>query len=212
MRSLPVWRHNSLETAAFINALRTFILLRGPIRLLRSDQGTNNFVGAKRELKEALQEMDPAHLRRVLAEEGCDFKFKMNLPSASHRGGVWERQLCTVQSILRSLMDQAGSELDDESLRTLMCEATTIINSRPLTTENLNDPNSPEHLTPNHLLTTKSKIVFPSLGEFQCANLYLRKHWHRVQHLANEIWSLWSNKLRTSNFQSKNWYFWLRTP
>ena len=36
---------NSLETGAFINALRRFISRRGPIRQLRSDQGTN-FVGA----------------------------------------------------------------------------------------------------------------------------------------------------------------------
>ena len=64
------------------------------------------------------------------------------------------------------ILDGAGSQLDDESLRTLMCEATAIINSRPLTTENVNNPNCPEHLTPNHLLTTKLKIVFPSLGEF----------------------------------------------
>ena len=149
-RAVHIETANSLETDAFINALRRFISLRGPIRLLRSDHGTN-FVGAKRELKEALQEIDPAHLRRVLSEEGCDFEFKMNVPSASYRGGVWERQIRTVRSILGSLMDQAGSQLDDESLRTLMCEATAIINSQPLTTENLNDPNSPEPLTPNHL-------------------------------------------------------------
>ena len=189
-RAVHIETANSLETDAFINALRRFISLRGPIRLLRSDQGTN-FVGAKRELKEALQEMDPAHLQRVLSEEGCDFEFKMNVPSASHRGGVWERQIRTVRSILGSLMDQAGSQLNDESLRTLMCEATAIINSRPLTTENLNDPNSPEPLTPNHLLTTKSKIVLPPPGEFQRADLYLRKRWRRVQHLANEFWSRW---------------------
>ena len=44
---------NSLETDSFINALRPFICRRGPVRQLRSDQGTN-FIGAKRELREAL--------------------------------------------------------------------------------------------------------------------------------------------------------------
>ena len=48
---------NSLETDSFINALRRFICRRGPVRQLRSDQGTN-FIGAKKELREALQAMD----------------------------------------------------------------------------------------------------------------------------------------------------------
>ena len=45
---------NSLETDSFILALRRFISIRGNIRSLRSDWGTN-FVGAERELKEAAQ-------------------------------------------------------------------------------------------------------------------------------------------------------------
>ncbi|XP_022790963.1 uncharacterized protein LOC111330386 [Stylophora pistillata] len=40
---------HSLETDSFINALRRFISRRGPIRQLRSDQGTH-FVGARTEL------------------------------------------------------------------------------------------------------------------------------------------------------------------
>ena len=36
----------TLETDSFINALRRFLSGRGPIRQLRSDQGTN-FIGAK---------------------------------------------------------------------------------------------------------------------------------------------------------------------
>jgi translation initiation factor 2 gamma subunit (eIF-2gamma) len=87
-------------------------------------------------------------------KEGCDyFKFEMNVPTASHAGGVWERQIRSVRRVLATLMDQAGTQLDDESLRTLMCEAAAIVNSRPLTVANLNEPTAPEPLTPNHLLT-----------------------------------------------------------
>ena len=38
---------NTLETVSFVNASRRFICRRGPVRQLRSDQGTN-FIGAKR--------------------------------------------------------------------------------------------------------------------------------------------------------------------
>jgi len=77
----------------------------------------------------------------------------MNLPSASHMGGVWERQIRTVCAILAALLEEHGQQLDDESLRTLMCEAESVVNSHPLTVDLLCSPTEPEPLTPNHLLT-----------------------------------------------------------
>ncbi|PFX24881.1 hypothetical protein AWC38_SpisGene10528 [Stylophora pistillata] len=158
---------NSLETDSFLNALRRFISRRGPICQLRSDQGTN-FVGARKELTQALAEMDQEKLKTTLLEEQCDwFSFKMNVPAASHMGGAWERQIRSVCNVLSSLFQDNGKQLDDESLRTLMCEAEAIVNSRPLTVNQLADPDSPSPLTPNHLLTMKSKVVFAPPGAFQ---------------------------------------------
>ena len=99
---------NSLDTSSFINALRRFLSVRGPIRQLRSDQGTN-FVGAARELAEAIRNLDTPCISQFLQGQGCDFEFKMNVPSASHMGGVWERQIRSVRSILNTLLDQSGS-------------------------------------------------------------------------------------------------------
>ena len=49
---------------------------------MRSDQGTN-FVGAKKELKEALGELDRDKIGKELLQNNCDwFCFKMNVPSA----------------------------------------------------------------------------------------------------------------------------------
>ena len=108
---------NSLETDSFINALRRFISRRGPIRQLRSDQGTN-FVGARRELKQALAEMDQQKIKSKLLEEQCDwFSFNMNvLHSARHMGGVWEHQIRSVRNVLSSLLQDNRMQLDDESL------------------------------------------------------------------------------------------------
>ena len=132
-RAIHIEIANSLETDSFINALRRFISRRGPIRQLRSDQGTN-FVGARTELTQALAEMNHDKIKKKLLEEQCDwFTFKMNVPAASHMGGVWERQIRTVRNVLASLLQDNGQQLDDESLRTLMCEAEAIVNSHPLT-------------------------------------------------------------------------------
>ncbi|XP_060574183.1 uncharacterized protein LOC132731902 [Ruditapes philippinarum] len=183
----------SLDTSSFINALRRFLSIRGSVRVLRSDRGTN-FVGAQHELKDAFGEMNFDQIRHFLLNEGCDFQFNMNVPSASHMGGIWERQIRSVRNILSALMLQNGSQLDDEALRTFMCEAAAIVNSRPITVMNVNDPLSAEPLTPNHLLTCKSKIILPPPGNFKRCDLFSRKRWRRIQYLANEFWVRWKRE------------------
>ena len=204
-RAVHIEVADTLETDSFISAFRRFICRRGPTRQLRSDQGTN-FVGARRELKDALEEFDHSKIRKELQRHDCDwFVFNMNVPSASHMGGVWERQIRSVRSVLTPLLQKNGSQLNGESLRTLMCEAEAIINSRPLTVDSLNDPLSLNPLTPNHLLTMKTKVVLPPPGVFQSADKYCRKRWRRVQHLANEFWIRWKKEYLLSLQQRQKW-------
>ena len=193
-RAVHVEVADTLETDSFICALRRFICRRGPIRQLRSDQGTN-FVGAKKELKNALQELDNNKIIKELHQHECDwFTFRMNVPSASHMGGIWERQIRSVRAVLNALLLANGSQLNCEALRTFLCEAEAIVNSRPLTVESFNDPLSLNPITPNHLLTLKTKVVLPPPGKFLDADQYSRKRWRRVQHLANEFWSRWKKE------------------
>ena len=195
----------TLETDSFINALCRFLCRRGPIRQLRSDQGTN-FVGARRELKEGLDRLDHTRIRNELQHHNCDWLvFNMNVPSASHMGGVWERQIRSVRNVLASLLQSNSTQLNEESLSTLLCEAEAIVNSRPLTVDSLNDPLSPYPLTPNHLLTMKTKVVLPPPGVFQSADMYCRKRWRRVQHLANEFWVRWKKEYLQSLQQRQRW-------
>ena len=178
---------------------------RGPIRQLRSDQGTN-FVGARTELKAALKELDQSKIRNELQRHNCDwFIFNMNVPSASHMGGVWERQIRSVRDVLAALLLSNGAQLNGESLSTLLCEAEAIVNSRPLTVDTINDPSSLNPLTPNHLLTMKTKIVLPPPGIFQSADQYCRKRWRRVQHLANEFWLRWKKEYLLSLQLRQKW-------
>lgn len=93
-----------------------------------------------------------------------------------------------VHSVLSAILEKNATQLDDESLRTYLCECEAIINSSPLTVTNLNDPGSMEPLIPSHLLTLKSRVVLHPAGMFQTPDLYSRKPWRRVQHLANEFW------------------------
>ncbi|XP_014674056.1 PREDICTED: uncharacterized protein LOC106814273 [Priapulus caudatus] len=101
---------NSLSTYAFIQAFRRFTALRGQVRQLRCDRGTN-IVGADSEFKKAWSEMDHEKVKDTLLKEGCDYvKFVFNVPSASHMGGVWERQIRSIRSVLEALMFQSEND------------------------------------------------------------------------------------------------------
>ena len=136
-------------------------------------------------------------------ELGCNFV--MNPPASSHMGGIWERQIRTVRSVLSSILDQSAGRLDSSSLRTFLYEVMAIVNSRPLTTEHLNDPLGPEPLTPNHILTMKSSIIAPPPGEFLREDLYLQKRWKRVQFLTNEFWTRWRREYLLNLQQRSKW-------
>ena len=153
-RAIHIEMLDDLTSDAFINTLRSFIAIRGAVRQIKCDQGTN-FVGARWDFVEALREMDQEEPK----ERGCEFIF--NTPTSSHLGGVWERQIRTIRSVLMSILEQSAKQLDSSSLRTFLYEVMAVVNSRPLTTDNLNDSCSPEPLTPKHVLTMKSTIISP---------------------------------------------------
>ena len=177
----------SLDTDSFLHALRRFIARRGQISQLRCDNGTN-FVGAERELREALTEMKKDHIQHELLKHNIQWIF--NPPAASHMGGSWERQIRTVRKVLAQLSREFGDMFDDESFHTLMCEVEAIINSRPMTTVSA-DPDDMEPLTPNNILTMKSGVILPPPGTFQRSDIYMRKRWRRVKHAANIFWTRW---------------------
>ena len=197
---------SNMTTDSFINALRRFIGRRGKVQLLRSDQGSN-FVGGRNELATALQELDNDIIDNFLSSKGCDWiKFDMNVPRASHMGGVWERLIRTVRSVLSALLREHGTQLDDESLRTLMVETEAIVNCRPLTVENLTESGTPEPITPNHLLTLKTSAVLPLPGNFTRPDLYSRKRWRRIQFLADNFWRRWREEYcNMINCERKKW-------
>ena len=189
-RAIHLETLNSMDTDSFICALRRFMCRRGSVRQLRSDRGTN-FVGAKGELTQAWNDMNQNQIHNFLLTKNCDWiQFEMNVPHASHMGGVWERQIKSVRSVISALMADLGDQLDDETLRTLFTEAENIVNSRPLTAD-VSDPNSLQPLTPMQLLTLKSQVVLPPPGEFSRPDMYSRKRWKRVQFLANQFWQRW---------------------
>lgn len=137
MRAVHMEVVESLSISSFINALGRFTAIRGPVKLFRSDQGTN-FVGACKELGITPEN---AALQSFLRDQGCTWDF--NPPHSSHMGGVWERMIGVARRILDAMLLKVHSpSLTHEVLITLIAEVAAIINVRPIVRVS-SDPDMP---------------------------------------------------------------------
>jgi hypothetical protein len=148
----------SRSTSSFINALRRFTAIRGPMRLLRSDRGTN-FIGACKELQ--INTEDP-ELKVHLQDKGCTWS--LNPPHSSHMGGVWERMVGVARRILDAMLLKENCRLTHGVLVTLMAEVMAMMNARPLVPVS-SDPDMPAVFTPAMLLTQKIDTVSAPQGD-----------------------------------------------
>ena len=201
-RAIHIELLDDLTTDAFINGLRTVIAIRGSIRSIKCDRGTN-FVGASNELDKSFHEVKEEVLKQFLLENNCEFS--MNSPYASHMGGCWERHIRTIRNVLNGMLQKTDGRLDSSSLRTFMYEVMSIVNSRPLNVDNLNDSEGLEAITPNHLITMKSKLM-PAPGVFVETDLYIKKRWRKVQFLANQFWQRWRKEYLLVLQQRQKWH------
>ena len=112
-RAIHIEVARSLETDSFILLLRRFVGRRGNICLMRSDNGTN-FVGAIKELQKVFQEMDQNQISQYLQGHGANWiTWIRSSPTASHMGGVWEKQIEQIRitrSILNALLTSENTQ------------------------------------------------------------------------------------------------------
>ena len=183
-RAVHIEIAHSLETDAYIMAMQRMVSRRGRPAHIWSDNGTN-FVGAEREIQDALKRLNKQRITDELSQHGVQWHF--NPPAAPHFGGVWER---LVKSVKRALKAVAGNQrVTDETLLTFMAEAESLVNSRPLTHVS-SDCNDLEALTPNHFLLGRANMNIP-LDVVTDRDLCSRKRWKHAQVMANHFWERW---------------------
>ncbi|XP_065078483.1 uncharacterized protein LOC135701567 [Ochlerotatus camptorhynchus] len=90
----------SLNTSSCILALRNCFARRGtPVEII-SDRGTN-FVGADKELEEAVAALDQNRLMAEFVTTRTTWHF--NPPASPHMGGCWERLIQSVKKVLSQI-------------------------------------------------------------------------------------------------------------
>ncbi|XP_016523021.1 uncharacterized protein LOC107835205 [Poecilia formosa] len=200
IRAVHIEVINSLDTSSFINAFRRFLAIRGPVKTIRSDRGTN-FVSACKELK-IPSNLDNLALQSYLKENGCTWTF--NPPHASHFGGLWERMIGLARRILDSMFFKLKTtKLTDDVLITFMAEVAAIINARPLVPVS-SDSSDPFILTPATLLTQKVIPLQAPAGHFTASDIY-RHQWRQVQHLSNVFWDKWKKEFLPTLQPRRKW-------
>ncbi|XP_063390115.1 uncharacterized protein LOC134675735 [Cydia fagiglandana] len=179
-RALHLEIVNSLTADSAIMSLRRFIARRGSPTTIFSDNGTN-FVGSSRELRS----LHDNSVVEYATNHKIDWRF---IPPASpFMGGAWERLVRTVKAALRSCL--TNQPLKEEVLSTLLLEAESIVNSRPLTYVP-SSPDAPEALTPFHFILGSSSVV-PWTTSLTDADLSRRCDWRRTLRLADQFWARW---------------------
>ena len=191
----------SLSTDSFINSFRRFMARRGNVRVVRCDNGTN-IVGGKNEFQKAIDEWNTAATADWMLQRNIDWKFQP--PSASHFGGIFEREIRSVRKVLRATMIEQPLRLSDEHLCTLFCEIESILNCRPLGEGYLSDDDF-EAITPNHLLLLHAGATYPP-GLFSVHDVYATRRWRQIQFLANVFWKRWREQYIPILQQRQKWF------
>ena len=189
---------HSMGQDSFLSALLRFIARRGKPKIMFSDNGTN-FRGGEKELKESLQKWNQHEITKSLHQKGIEWRF--NPPGASHMGGVWERMVRSVKSVLKGVIKE--QLLKDESLHTLMVETEKIVNDRPIT-QISDDVRDPEPLSPNQILLLRPNECLPP-GVFEKKDLLGQRMWRQANYLANLFWRRWIREYVTQLTERQKW-------
>ncbi|XP_029717444.2 uncharacterized protein LOC115260593 [Aedes albopictus] len=190
---------HSLSTEACKMAIRRFVVRRGAPLEIRSDNGTN-FLGASRELRQQIQEMNK-QLSAVFTNAVTKWVF--NPPSAPHMGGSWERLVRSIKVAFSALSTTRNP--DDETLLTLMIEAEGIVNTRPLTFVSL-ESEAQAALTPNHFLLLSSQGVAQPPMAIPERPESLRTNWRLTTNLVNQFWQRWVREYLPTISGRTKWY------
>ncbi|XP_021346186.1 uncharacterized protein LOC110445733 [Mizuhopecten yessoensis] len=190
-RAVHIELVEEMSSCHFINALRRFTAIRGPVRQFRSDRGSN-FVGAVKELGISTSFVEDGPVQDFLSNAGHGITWVFNPPYAHHFGGVWERMVGSCRRILDAMrLENRSKDLTHDTLATFMAEVSAIINSRPLLPVS-SDPELPSVLSPMLILTQKpyEYVSEPDVTGFGPKDA-LKSQRKFVQRMADGFWCRW---------------------
>ncbi|XP_058467435.1 uncharacterized protein LOC131440300 [Malaya genurostris] len=190
---------HSLSSESCKMAIRRFIARRGSPVEIYSDNGTN-FVGASNDLRWELGKID-RDMAAVFTNTNTQWKF--NPPSAPHMGGSWERLVRSVKTALDSMYTCRNP--DEETFATILLEAESIVNSRPLTFVSM-ESSEQEAITPNHFLMMSSSGVTQPSRSLEESQKSLRGNWNLIRVMVDQFWKRWVREYLPTLTRRTKWF------
>ncbi|XP_003382158.1 putative integrase core domain protein [Trichinella spiralis] len=195
-----------MTKARVMQALRRFIALRGRPEIIQSDN-FRSFKAAASELRQLWRHVDVDRVQRELVGHRIHWKFITE--RAPWMGGYWERLVRSIKESLRKILRKAL--LDEEELRTTLCEAEASLNARPLTF--VGDEDHERHpLSPFQLLTGRAYVDFPAVEahdpEWQPVGRgppQWSDRWRYRQQLLAKWWRSWRREYLSELMQRQKW-------
>ncbi len=193
----------SLSSTEFRATLDRFISRRGCPADIFSDNGTN-FHGAREEIRE-LQRLSKSYkMRQVITQFSSSNQIRWHHipPRAPHFGGLWEAAVKAMKVLLRKTLQPHSLRWDE--LYTLLAQAESILNSRPLAPLHTEEASEGTYLTAGHFLIGRPLRAppqpLPSTGKM--SNL---RRWELVSRLQNDLWRQWTATYLASCAQRSKW-------
>jgi len=109
-------------------------------------------------------------------------------PRAPHFGGLWEAAVRSMKTLLKKNLQPHKLRFDE--LYTLLTEAESILNSRPLTATAQDEIQSGDYITAGHLLIGRP-LRTPPTKEAPRGKIDHLTRWRLISRLKEEIWRQW---------------------
>lgn len=130
-------------------------------------------------------------------------KWVFNPPGAPHMGGAWERLVRSVKTALAA-MDTSRTP-NEETLATILIEAESVVNSRPLTYIPLETAQQ-EALTPNHFLLLSSNGVAQTPRNLTDPKQACRNDWNLCRTMVDQFWRRWVREYLPTIARRTKWF------
>ena len=196
------------STEAVIHTVRRLMAVRGDVRMMISDPGTQ-LVGASTELREWRQGWDQGQLVRFGAEKSLDWKFIM--ANSQHQNGATEIMVKLVKGVKKSILSVLGdTKLCLNEMFTLLAEVGNLINERPIGIKP-NEKSNNDYLSPNSLLLGRCSSRI-SGGPFEADQVFTEDPEHvksrflLVQAITNQFWKVWLKLYFPSLLVRQKWH------
>ena len=191
----------SLDTDSLILALRQLITRQGSVWSIYSDNGSN-FIGAERELRKDYEEMDDDKIQSIMQEHGGYWIRGIRILHLQATWVVYGRDKSYHPEQYYHRYWKHMGKVWKMSLSLHWWQWWKVYWT-PDTVETINDTTSFQPLSPINLMTMKSKVVSPPPGKFLNPDVYSKRHWRHIQHIANKFWSPWRRDLQSLEERQK---------